>query len=314
MTTDKNTWILYQTTNTINGKIYIGVHKVADTWKSRNYLGSGKALKPAIEKYGRENFRRATLAEFSCAEEAYVAEAGIVTEEFIKRSDTYNVKVGGEGGVGLKHTEETRAKMSASKKGTTATDETKAKMSAALKGRIFTEDTRAKLSVAAKGHKRCVGRVVREDTRAKIGAANKGKTHSEEVKTKISKSLLGNQYRLGIPHSEESKTKMSVVAKGRKLSEEHKINISISKMGNQHCLGRKLSEEHKAKIAATLKRKAVVINGTYYESETFAATIEQVHRTTLRSRLKNLKPEWSEWRYATEEERENYLARDAQST
>jgi hypothetical protein len=64
------TWILYQTTNNTNSKVYVGVHKVADTWDSRKYLGSGKALKTAIEKYGKANFTRATLAEFSCAEDA----------------------------------------------------------------------------------------------------------------------------------------------------------------------------------------------------------------------------------------------------
>jgi iron uptake system EfeUOB component EfeO/EfeM len=103
-------------------------------------------------------------------------------------------------------------------------------------------------------------------------------------------------------HSEEAKAKMR-----KPRGEEFGAKISAALKGKPK------SEEHKAKMDAALKRKAVVINGNYYESETFAATIEKVHRQTLRSRLKNLKPEWSEWRYATEEERENYLARDAQS-
>ncbi len=45
---------VYKTTNLINGKIYIGISKK----KSKNsllYLGSGKALKRAVSKYGRKN-------------------------------------------------------------------------------------------------------------------------------------------------------------------------------------------------------------------------------------------------------------------
>lgn len=67
-------WILYQITNTLNCKIYVGVHKLADNYRSRNYLGSGLAIKKAIKKYGRKNFTRSTLAEFSCGEDAYKAE------------------------------------------------------------------------------------------------------------------------------------------------------------------------------------------------------------------------------------------------
>lgn len=56
-----DTWILYKTTNLINSKIYVGVHRLQNTSNSRRYLGSGDALKPAIKKYGRENFTRTTL-------------------------------------------------------------------------------------------------------------------------------------------------------------------------------------------------------------------------------------------------------------
>lgn len=48
---------LYQTTNLINGKIYVGIHSTDD-------LGSGIALINAIKKYGKENFEREIL-EFS---------------------------------------------------------------------------------------------------------------------------------------------------------------------------------------------------------------------------------------------------------
>ena len=47
--------IIYLTTNLINGKIYIGL---LTNLKKKNYLGSGKILKKAINAYGKENFKR----------------------------------------------------------------------------------------------------------------------------------------------------------------------------------------------------------------------------------------------------------------
>ena len=87
-------YIIYQTRNIVNNKIYIGVHN----GKNKNYLGSGMALQRAIKTHGRENFERTTLEEFETREEAYSREQEIVNEEFIKREDTYNCQVGGWGG------------------------------------------------------------------------------------------------------------------------------------------------------------------------------------------------------------------------
>ena len=44
---------IYITVNLINGKKYIGQHKgIFDS----NYLGSGKLIRRAIKKYGKDNF------------------------------------------------------------------------------------------------------------------------------------------------------------------------------------------------------------------------------------------------------------------
>jgi len=159
----KETWILYQTTNKVNEKIYVGVHKLSDKKYSQYYLGSGRNMKAALKKYGRANFIRVTLAEFSCAEDAYAAEAEMVNEEFIKRKDTYNLKTGGEGGleqtiwIGRKHTAESIEKMRNSQKGIFPTLETRQKRSIALKGRPKTDETKSKMSQAATGNMRGLG-------------------------------------------------------------------------------------------------------------------------------------------------------------
>ena len=49
-------FILYKTTNLINGKSYIGIHKTNNL--NDGYLGSGFAITEAIEKYGKDNFKR----------------------------------------------------------------------------------------------------------------------------------------------------------------------------------------------------------------------------------------------------------------
>jgi len=84
-------YIVYQTTNLINNKIYVGVHKVKGGMNSKfdGYLGSGKYLNSSIKKYGKDNFKRETLFYFEIEELAYSKEAVIVNEEFINRDDTY---------------------------------------------------------------------------------------------------------------------------------------------------------------------------------------------------------------------------------
>ena len=82
--------IVYMTTNTINGNIYVGVHN----GKQKSYLGSGPNLQRSIKKYGSDKFIRETLFE-GTPEECLEIEALIVDEEFISRRDTYNITVGG---------------------------------------------------------------------------------------------------------------------------------------------------------------------------------------------------------------------------
>jgi hypothetical protein len=89
-------YIVYKTTNTINGKFYVGKHKCKDISKDK-YLGSGRTLKKAIKKYGREAFVREILGFFDTESEALDFEENIVTEELIKEEICYNETIGGRG-------------------------------------------------------------------------------------------------------------------------------------------------------------------------------------------------------------------------
>lgn len=100
-------YIVYQTLCTVNNKIYIGVHKTL-TKEFDGYIGCGVYInrpasyknantpfKYAVAKYGVKSFKRTTLKIFTSEEEAYSFEAEIVTEEFVRREDTYNLALGG---------------------------------------------------------------------------------------------------------------------------------------------------------------------------------------------------------------------------
>lgn len=104
-------YIVYQTINLINNKIYIGVHKTKNPEIFDGYIGCGiiitnpstynnptTPLQYAVKKYGTSNFRRSILFIFNTAEEAFAKEMDIVNKDFINRKDTYNAKLGGIGG------------------------------------------------------------------------------------------------------------------------------------------------------------------------------------------------------------------------
>ena len=100
-------YIVYKTTNAVNGKYYIGVHNGNDPY----YKGSGRVLKAAIKQYGGRNFKRETLATFTTANEAYAKEAELVSEALVNSRDTYNIATGGQGGPGTPKSEEHKQKI-----------------------------------------------------------------------------------------------------------------------------------------------------------------------------------------------------------
>lgn len=93
---NKKHYLIYQTTNLVNGKIYIGKHTTENI--EDQYFGSGKYLRNAINKYGLENFQFKILFELQNEEEMNLLEKCVVTQEFCDRKDTYNINVGGDGG------------------------------------------------------------------------------------------------------------------------------------------------------------------------------------------------------------------------
>lgn len=105
----EKSYIVYCTTNLVNNKIYIGVHKTY-TDKFDGYIGNGVYInKPctyehsktmfqrAVKKYGVKAFQRKTIAIFDNSDDAYYLEEELVNEDFLARNDVYNMILGGYG-------------------------------------------------------------------------------------------------------------------------------------------------------------------------------------------------------------------------
>lgn len=89
-------YTLYKITNKTNGMIYVGYHKTTNI--DDGYMGSGRAIKEAIENEGIDNFAKEIISYFDDECEMKQAEKNMVNKEFVGRGDTYNLKVGGHGG------------------------------------------------------------------------------------------------------------------------------------------------------------------------------------------------------------------------
>ncbi len=90
---------IYETINKLNGKKYIGkcIYARQNNWQS--YLGSGKYLKRAIKKYGRDCFERQILAEaYSDKELNELEEEYILKFNAVESPDFYNIKFTSIGG------------------------------------------------------------------------------------------------------------------------------------------------------------------------------------------------------------------------
>ena len=172
---------IYKTTNSINGKIYIGKHSTEDP--NDSYMGSGVAFENAVKKYGKENFVKEILFTYDDEMEAFEKERELVTLAFTKRTDNYNILVGGYGAPvgeanpmwGKTWSEEHKAEMSRRNSG--EGNPMFGKVSA-MKGKKTSDETRKKQSESMKIHMK---------ERPQNGENNHhyGKRHSEEAKRKI---------------------------------------------------------------------------------------------------------------------------------
>ena len=89
---------IYQITNLINNKIYIGqTNNIKKRWSNHKNCNSPKmVIAKAIKKYGVENFKFEILLEGLTAEESDEAEVRLIQEKNSLVPNGYNVEKGGK--------------------------------------------------------------------------------------------------------------------------------------------------------------------------------------------------------------------------
>lgn len=223
-------YYVYLTINLINNKKYIGEHygELDD-----DYLGSGTLIQRAINKYGRENFKKEILYISQTQEENFQKE-----KEFIKAfnackdSNFYNIHEGGSGGNTIAGW----------------TEEQKRQYSELLSKKYSGE-----------GNPR-YGVHLTEETKRKI-SQNKDTSYmkTEEYRKNMSKAISGEKNGMyGKHHTEESKLKMSINSKGKVSGTK---NGMYGKKGDNAINGKKIAMYDKDhNLIKVFNAKTAVLN------------------------------------------------------
>lgn len=164
---EKKYHFIYKTTNILTGYYYYGMHSTDDL--NDGYLGSGRRLRYAINKYGKKWFKREIIEFCKDRKELSEREKEIVNLNEIAKKHCINIKVGGEGGWTLEQRRNAQIKS------------TKKQRWLRENNKEWKERVSKNMSVAFKnGYK--------NGTRMPNMPNWAGKKHKEETKRKISKA------------------------------------------------------------------------------------------------------------------------------
>lgn len=187
---------IYSITNCVTDQVYIGQATDIDVRlrKHFNYLKAGTHYNPFLQrsvmKYGIDKFVSNTVV---CGpfnrEDLTELEQFYIDKYRAEGKSLFNFLPANNSRIGIKSSDETRAKLSIAKSGSNHP----------LYGKHATDETKLKMSLAHRGNKANTGRSPSKETRLKLRSAMLGKQNRlgfkepNEVKKKISLSLLGNQ-------------------------------------------------------------------------------------------------------------------------
>ena len=110
--------VVYLILNKINGKLYVGqtVQPLKVRFNEHARKKDNTLIHNAICKYGRENCYCGVIKTFSSKEELDYLEKYYIVALHTKKPYGYNLTDGGEGFIGYRHSPETLAKISETKK------------------------------------------------------------------------------------------------------------------------------------------------------------------------------------------------------
>lgn len=191
--------VIYRITNMANGKFYIGSAEsfARREWQHKYALRRNEHKNPRLQaswnKHGEEMFVFEVIEEVPEGRNAFDIE-NTYLHKFVGQDDCYNVNTDAVGmRTGIPHTEQSKAKVSASRKGKAAGAEHY------RYGQTVSDEVRQKIGDTQRGKPKGPGRKVSEEGRAKIRANIEagrshmhwlGRTHTEEAKQKMRKKVL----------------------------------------------------------------------------------------------------------------------------
>lgn len=248
-------YTIYETTNRLNGKKYIGKHVTSNV--NDDYLGSGLLISKAIKKYGPQNFEKKILYVFDNEDQMNVKEIELINEDVVNDDQYYNIALGGQGGkIALYESnskyEEICRKIS-----------TKAKERADQISKNTSNNHKLKkIGMYGKNHS--------DEAKRRIGAAHRNKKVSKETRKKLSDANKGR------PSVNKNKKLDEIVGKNR--AEEIRFNLSVS--SSKRCsgsgnpmYGKNHSDEAKQKMrqkALNRKKKKCPHCGGYFSPSTYS--------------------------------------------
>lgn len=181
---------IYGIRHTESGRVYVGsaVRTNARWRQHRSQLRKGTHhsayLQAAWNKHGEQAFEFVVLEEVDSACKLLERENFWISS--MKAADNrygFNCCPIAGSQLGMKHSDQARAKMSATMRGKKKSPEHQARINESLAGRKLSEQCKQLLSAARKGSK------LSEQTRLKMSESRKGKTASPEARAKISAAL-----------------------------------------------------------------------------------------------------------------------------
>lgn len=191
--------VIYQITNMVNGKYYIGSAKSFERrqWQHKNDLKRNVHKNPHLQaawnKYGADVFVFEVLETVPENENQLKAE-DVWLAQHVGQPDCYNINPGAEAPrLGIFLSTAAKANISSGRKG---------KHAGATHyryGQKVSAEVRAKIGSAQLGKPKAAGRTVSEEGKAKIKANIEagrshmhwtGRTHTEEAKIKMSKRII----------------------------------------------------------------------------------------------------------------------------
>ena len=225
---------IYAIFNIANDKCYIGqAFKFKKRWTNhRVELSLSRHvniyLQAAWNKYGSPNFifvileRVSDTANLTSREQYWMDALKSADREF-----GYNMAPAAGSLIGFKASDETKAKLSALRKGKPRSEEVKAKIRAGSKGRVHSPEARAKMAEAKKGSK------FSEETKLKMSESQKGNTHNLGRKQSVEEIEVRRKANTGKKRSPEFCAALSERNRGRIVSAETRERMRIAALNRK---------------------------------------------------------------------------------